>query len=84
MACAATRDVAHTGLAIGSFQSSDTNSVFGDQVITQRILIGETFPVNFDGTYIGRWPVAHIEDLVPRPQILAGIAMAAKAPLHLQ
>ena len=84
MACTAAGDIAHTSLAIGSFQSSDTNSVFGDQVIAQRVLVGETLAIHLNRTYVGRRTIPHIKDLVTRPQILAGIAMAAKAPLHLQ
>ncbi len=84
MACSATGNVADAGLAVGGLQSSDTDSVFDDQVIAQRILVSETLAVNFDGTCIGRGPVAHIEDLVARSKIFAGIAMAPEAPLHLQ
>ena len=49
MACSATGNVADAGLAVGGLQSSDTDSVFDDQVIAQRILVSETLAVNFDG-----------------------------------
>jgi len=84
MACAATGDIADTDLAVGSIYSSDTNLIFGDQVSAERILIGESAVIHGDGICRRGRLVAHVKDLIARAQILAGIAMAAQAPLHLQ
>src|SRR5437764_3962131 len=84
MARAAARDIANAGLAVGGLQLTDAHSVFLDQVIAQRSLVGETLVVHLNGTDVGGGPVAHIENLVARPEILSGIAMTIQAPRHLQ
>jgi len=84
MARTATGNVAHACLAIGGLYSSDANLILADQVSTKRILIGKSVAVHCDGT-ARRWRlVAHIENLIARAKIFAGIAMTAKAPLHLK
>ncbi len=84
MAGSAAGDVANAILAIRRLYSSDANLIFGDQVSTQRILIGETAAVHGDGAARRGRLVAHIENLIPRAKTLAGIAMTAEAPLHLE
>src|SRR5581483_3037311 len=84
MARTAAGDIAHAGLAVGGLQLPYAYSVFGNQVRAQRVLVGETPAVHLHGIAGCRRQIAHVEYLVARPQILAGIAMAAQAPLHLQ
>jgi hypothetical protein len=84
MACAAAGDITHAGLAVGGLQLTDAHSVFLDQVIAQRSLVGETLVVHLNGTDVGGGPVSHIENLVAGPEILSGIAMTIQAPRHLQ
>jgi len=84
MAGAARGDVTHAVLPVGRFHSSRTNLIFRNEVCTQCILIGERLVVH--GYRIaghGRL-ILHIEHLIARPKILARIAMATEAPLHLK
>lgn len=80
----ATRYIADADLAVGSFYSSDTNLILGDQICPERILIGESAAIHTDGVGRRGWLVAHVENLVARAEILARMAMASQAPLHLQ
>ena len=57
---------------------------FEIRVSAERILIGETLAVERDGIPTARRLIPHVENLVARTQILAGIAMAVQTPLHLQ
>ena len=50
MACAAAGDIANAGLAVGGLQLTDAHSVFLDQVIAERSLVGEALIVHLDGT----------------------------------
>jgi hypothetical protein len=85
MACTATGDIADADLAVGSFRHmSDTNLVFADQACAERILIGKSTVIHGDGVACRGRPVTHIKHLIARAEILAGIAMAAQAPFHLQ
>ena len=84
MAGAATGDVAHAGLPIRRFYSSGPNLIFRNQVRAQRILIRESLAVQVDRAAGRGLLITHIEDLVARAKILAGIAMTAQAPLHLE
>ena len=81
---AATSDVTHADLHVGGSYLSDPNLIFRDQIRTQRILIGESVPIHTDGVAARRRLITHIENLITRPEIFAGVAMAAQTPLHLE
>ncbi len=84
MARAAAGDVAYARLAVFGFHFADANFVFGDQVRAKSILICETLPIHRDRIVASRRLITHIKDLITGTQILAWIAMASQAPLHLQ
>jgi hypothetical protein len=84
VARAATRYIADADLAVGSFYSSDTYLILGDQVCAERILIGKSTPIHVDGVDRRGLLVAHVKDLIAWAEIFAGITMASQTPLHLQ
>ncbi len=84
MAGAASGDIAHAALSIGSLYPSGTNLILGDQIFSQRILIGKCLAVDGDRISGRGRLVSHIEDLVARAKVFTLIAMATQAPLHLQ
>ncbi len=84
MAGAATGYIADANLPVGCRYPAGTNFVFRDQISAERILIAETLAVERNGIPTARRLIPHVENLVARTQILAGIAMAVQTPLHLQ
>jgi len=84
MAGVAACNVADAYLPVFGFHFADANLILFDQECAQRILIGESLAVHLNGITRRRRLIAHVEDLIARPEILTGIAMAPQAPLHLQ
>src|SRR5579864_5170714 len=80
----ATGDIGNAALSVAGHHHSCADFVFADQVSAQRILIGKVFLINRHGAAFRRRLIAHVENLVTRPQVFPGIAMASQAPLHLQ
>src|SRR5580698_1002205 len=61
-----------------------TNLVLILQRIAQRFLLGVCRPIYHHRFTAGRLLITHIENLLARPQILFGVAMAVEAEFHLQ
>jgi len=60
------------------------NVIFLHQRRSQINLICVTLSVHHHRMRARRWLVTHIENLIPRAQIILRLAMAAQTPLHLQ
>ena len=81
---AASGNLTYAHLSVGGFYLSDANLILRDQICAKRFLISESAAVHAKRVASRRGLISHIKDLITRAKILAGIAMAAQTPLHLE